>query len=73
LWTFVAATVTYRYWLSAPRTDAGVWHAFAVLYLTFLVTAFVATIFGFIFGKQIPPPKLEDFEVYSKQAHYEPL
>ena len=69
----VAAAATYKYWLSAPRTDAGVRHAFAVLCLTYVTTSLAAVFFGSIFVKRIFPPKLEDYEEYSKQAHYTAL
>jgi len=69
----VAAAATYRYWLSAPRTDAGVWHAFAILWLTCVITSLAAIFFGSIFVKRIFPPKLEDYEEYSKQARYTAL
>jgi hypothetical protein len=65
--------VTWRYWQSSPRTDAGVWHAFAVFCLTFYSTLAVVTIFGTIYVKRIFPPDLEDYEEYSKQAHYTAL
>jgi hypothetical protein len=69
----VGVVVTWRYWLTAPRTDAGLWSAFAVFWLTFYMTLTVVTIFGTIYVKRIFPPKLEDYEEYSKQAHYTPL
>jgi hypothetical protein len=69
----VGAAVTWRYWLAAPRTDAGLFQAIALFFLTFYITMMVVIIFGTIYVKRIFPPKLEDYEEYSKQAHYTPL
>jgi type VI protein secretion system component VasK len=69
----VGVAVTWRYWLTAPRTDAGVWRAFAVFWLTFYFTLAVVTILGTIYVKRIFRPHLEDYEEYSKQAHYTAL
>lgn len=69
----VGVAVTWRYWLTAPRTDAGLWRAFGLFWLTFYITLFVVTILGTIYFKRIFPPKLKDYEEYSKQAHYTPL
>jgi predicted RNA-binding Zn-ribbon protein involved in translation (DUF1610 family) len=69
----VAVTVCCRYWAVAPKTDAGVWHAYLLLLLTFGVTSLVAGALGGIFVKRIFPPTLEDYEEYSKQAHYTAL
>jgi hypothetical protein len=41
--------------------------------VAYLVTLFAAKIVGFIFAKRIFPPNLEDYEEYSKQAHYTAL
>jgi hypothetical protein len=65
--------VTWRYWLTAPRSDAGLWRAFGLFWLTFYLTLMVVTIFGTIYVKRIFTPKLEDYVEYSKQAHYTPL
>lgn len=56
----VAVTVCCRYWASAPKTDASVWHAYLLLLLTFGVTSLVAGGLGSIFAKRIFPPTLED-------------
>jgi hypothetical protein len=69
----IGVAVTWRYWLTAPRSDAGLWRAFGLFWLTFYMTLMVVTIFGTIYVKRIFPPKLEDYEEYSKQAHYTPL
>jgi heme/copper-type cytochrome/quinol oxidase subunit 2 len=69
----VGVAVTWRYCLTASMTDAGIWRAFGLFWLTFYMTLTVATIFGTIYVKRIFPPKLEDYEEYSKQAHYTPL
>ena len=71
--TAVGVGVTWRYCLTAPMTDAGIWRAFGLFWLTFYLTLTVVTIFGTIYIKRIFPPKLEDYEEYSKQAHYTPL
>jgi hypothetical protein len=69
----VGAAVTWRYWIAAPRTDAGLFQAIALFFVTFYITMMVVIIFGTIYVKRIFPPKLEDYEEYSKQAHYTPL
>jgi hypothetical protein len=69
----VGVAITWRYCLTAPMTDAGIWRAFALFSLTFYITLAVVTIFGQILAKRIFPPGLEDYEEYSKQAHYTPL
>ena len=69
----VGISVTSRYWLTAPKTDVGVWYAFGLFALTFYTTLAVVTIFGLVLAKRIFPPRLEDYEEYSKQAHYTPL
>lgn len=69
----VGVLVTWRYRLTAPRTDAGLWRAFGLFWLTFYVTLTVVTIIGLILAKRIFPPKLEDYEEYSKPAHYTSL
>ena len=69
----VAVTIGLRYWAAAPRTDAGVWHTYLVLLFTFSITVLLATLLGSILVKRIFPPTLDDFEEYSKQAHYTAL
>lgn len=69
----VGAAVAWRFWSSAPETDASLQHAFTLLCVAYLVTLFAAKIVGFIFAKRIFPPNLEDYEKYSKQAHYTAL
>ena len=69
----VAATVGLRYWATAPRTDASVWHAYFLLLFAFAITFLVAGVLGSIFAKRIFPPPLDDYEEYSKQAHYTAL
>jgi hypothetical protein len=66
----VGVAVTWKYWLTAPKSDAGVWRAFAVFWLTLYLTLTVVTIFGTIYVKRIFPPNLADYEEYSKQARY---
>jgi hypothetical protein len=69
----VGVAVTWRYWLTAPHSDAGIWRAFALFWLTFYITLAILTFFGQILAKRIFRPRLEDYEEYSKQAHYTPL
>jgi hypothetical protein len=69
----VGVAVTWRYCLTTPMTDAGIWRAVGLFWLTSYITLFVVTLFGSIYVKRIFPPKLEDYEEYSKQAHYTPL
>ena len=38
----VAVTVGLKYWATAPRTDAGVWHTYFLLLFTFAVTFLVS-------------------------------
>jgi DNA-directed RNA polymerase subunit RPC12/RpoP len=64
----VAFTVAHRHLAAGSRTDPV---------LVFLLTSFVAlsivTVLSTILVKRIFPPQLEDYEEYSKQAHYTPL
>jgi hypothetical protein len=69
----IAIATTVRYWSHAPKTDSGVLHAIFVFFLTFYIAMFAATLIGVFFVKRLFPPKLEDYEEYSKQAHYTPL
>ena len=41
--------------------------------MTYVITSLAAVFFGSIFVKRIFLPKLEDYEEYSKQAHYTAL
>ena len=70
-----AATVpsVLRYWATAPRTDAGVFHTYLLLLFTFGITFLLTVFIGGILVKYIFPPTLDDFEEYSKQAHYTAL
>jgi hypothetical protein len=69
----VAGTFGYTYWISAPMTNTRFWHGCVLLILTLLISGFVVTFLGVIFAKRIFPPKLEDYEEHSKQAHYTAL
>jgi hypothetical protein len=69
----VAVTIGLRYWATAPRTDAGVWHTYLLSLFTFSITVLLTASLGSILVKRIFPPTLDDFEEYSKQAHYTAL
>jgi hypothetical protein len=69
----VAVTIGLRYCATAPRTDAGVWHTYFLLLFTFGITFLLTASLGSILVKRIFPPTLDDFEEYSKQAHYTAL
>ncbi len=51
----VGVAVTWRYCMTAPMTDAGIWRAFGLFWLTFYMTLTVVTIFGTIYVKRIFP------------------
>ena len=69
----VAVTIGVRYWATAPRTDAGVWHTYLLSLFMFSITVLLTASLGSILVKRIFPPTLDDFEEYSKQAHYSAL
>ena len=69
----VTVTIGLRYWATAPRTDAGVWHTYLLLLFTFFITLLLTAFLGGILVKLIFPPTLDDFEEYSKQAQYTAL
>jgi hypothetical protein len=65
--------LTYKYWVSAPATDAHLGWAIALAVVLWLAANFVAGIFLVFFVKRLDPPVLVDVEDYSKQAHYTAL
>jgi|SRR5580658_6110836 hypothetical protein len=69
----VTVIIGLRYWATPPRTDAGVWRASFLLLFTFCITSLLTACLGSILVKRIFPPTLDDFEEYSKQAHYTAL
>jgi hypothetical protein len=66
----VGAIFAYRFWISAPMTDARLGQVLLVFFVGLYATLAIAIIIGTIFVKRIYPPTLADFEEYSKQAHY---
>jgi hypothetical protein len=71
--TVVAFTVAQRHWAAGPRTNPGLMHAYILFLVTYFVALSIGTILSIILVKRIFPPRLEDYEEYSKQAHYTPL
>jgi hypothetical protein len=71
--TVVAFTVAYRHRGAGPRTNGDLWHAYIAFLLTYVVAVSVVTSLSVILVKRLFPPQLEDYEEYSKQAHYTPL
>lgn len=66
--TVVAFAVAYRNWAAGSRTNSGL-----VFLFTYFVALSIVTVLSTILVKRIIPPQLEDYEEYSKQAHYTPL
>ena len=73
----LAFAVTWRYWLPVFSNNAKPLLPFgwtvALIILVHSVFVFLVAFFGAMFAKRKFPPTLEDYEEYSKQAHYTPL
>jgi|HubBroStandDraft_6_1064221.scaffolds.fasta_scaffold1016017_1 hypothetical protein len=68
-----ALFLTYKYWVSAPATDAHLGWTIALGAVLWRAADFVAGIILVLFVKRLDPPVLVDVEDYSKQAHYTAL
>jgi hypothetical protein len=68
-----ALFMTYKYWVSAPATDAHLGWTIALGAVLWRAADFVAGIILVLFVKRLDPPVLVDVEDYSKQAHYTAL